>query len=292
VGDVDLTLPGACDRSRGRCRPLLSRPVIPIRDNNPTTRRAYVTLGIIAANVLVFFLWQPRSFASGSGSMSTNQIQIEQTKFLYENAMVPCEVKEGEPITVAEYEREDCGIRPSRQNPEIFPDKHARLAVLTSMFLHAGLLHIGGNMLFLWIFGNNVEDRVGPILFVIFYGVGGVVAAVGHYLSDPTSITPVIGASGAVAAVMGAYFVWWPRALVTTLVFFFIPVRIPAFVFLGIWFVLQFLSNPDSGVATIAHIAGFVFGALIALIFKGQFEERSRVRIAGLDDPWGPYRYR
>jgi membrane associated rhomboid family serine protease len=159
------------------------------------------------------------------------------------------------------------------------------------MFLHAGLLHLGGNMLFLWIFGNNVEDRIGPLLMVVFYGAGGIVAALGHFLSDPTSITPVIGASGAVAAVMGAYFVWWPRALVTTLVFFF-PVRIPAFVFLGIWFVLQFVSNPDSGVATIAHIAGFAFGALVALVFRGMFTERQQTRVARFDDPWGPYRMR
>jgi rhomboid family protein len=174
--------------------------------------------------------------------------------------------------------------------PEFFPDKNARLAILTSMFLHAGLLHLGGNMLFLWIFGNNVEDRMGHIVFLLFYAVGGVVAAMGHFVSDPTSITPVIGASGAVAAVMGAYFVWWPRALVTTLVIVF-PVRIPAFVFLGIWFVLQFLSNPDSGVATVAHIAGFVFGALIAVITRGLFVGRRQSRV-NIDDPWGPYRYR
>jgi membrane associated rhomboid family serine protease len=126
---------------------------------------------------------------------------------------------------------------------------------------------------------------------VVFYGAGGIVAALGHFLSDPTSITPVIGASGAVAAVMGAYFVWWPRALVTTLVFFF-PVRIPAFVFLGIWFVLQFVSNPDSGVATIAHIAGFAFGAVVALVFRGLFTQRQQTRVARFDDPWGPYRMR
>jgi membrane associated rhomboid family serine protease len=267
--------------------------VIPIRDNNPTTRRAYVTLLIIAANVVVFFLWQPHSFATGSGSMSTNRVQQEQTAFLYEHAMVPCEVKEDDPITVGEYVREDCGFvsASARENEEFFPDKHARLAVLTSMFLHASILHIGGNMLFLWIFGNNVEDRVGHVLFLVFYLVGGLVAAGGHYLSDTTSLTPVIGASGAVAAVMGAYFVWWPRALVTTIVFFF-PVRIPAFVFLGIWFVLQFVSNPDSGVATVAHIAGFAFGALIGLLFKGVSGQRQQARVAYRDDPWGPYRHR
>jgi membrane associated rhomboid family serine protease len=260
--------------------------VIPIRDNNPTTRRAYVTLGIIAANVLVFFLWQPHSFASSSGRMAM-QVQQEQTAFLYEHAMVPCEVKEDHPISEPEYVSGRCD---APDEPEFFPDKNARLAILTSMFLHAGLLHLGGNMLFLWIFGNNVEDRMGHIVFLLFYAVGGVVAAMGHFVSDPNSITPVIGASGAVAAVMGAYFVWWPRALVTTLVII-VPVRIPAFVFLGIWFVLQFLSNPDSGVATVAHIAGFVFGALIAVITRGLFVGRQQSRV-NIDDPWGPYRYR
>jgi membrane associated rhomboid family serine protease len=260
--------------------------VIPIRDNNPTKRRPYVTLGLIGINVVVFLFWQPSSFLSSSGRHA-QEIEQEQTNFLYEHALVPCEATEDHPVSLPEF---NSGNSDAPDEPQAFPDKNPRLAVITSMFLHAGLLHLGGNMLFLWIFGNNVEDRMGPALFLLFYLVGGVVAGLGHILSDPQSITPVIGASGAVAAVMGAYLVWWPRAKVTTLIFFFLItwISIPAFVFLGIWFGLQFLTNPDSGVAWVAHVAGFVFGALVALPFRPKTPPVVRVT----DDPWGPYRYR
>jgi membrane associated rhomboid family serine protease len=265
---------------------LLSAAVIPIRDQNPTSRTPYVTLGLIALNVAIFLFWQPNSFLSSSGSRP--DAFREQTQFLYENALVPCEATENHPISEPEYVSGDCD---APDEDQFFPDKRVRLAAITSMFLHAGLLHLGGNMLFLWIFGNNVEDRMRAPLFLVFYLAGGVAASVGHILTDPGSITPVIGASGAVAAVMGAYLVWWPRAKVTTLIFFFLItwISVPAFVFLGIWFVLQFLTNPDSGVAWVAHVVGFVFGALVALPFR---PKSTPVRRVAADDPWGPYRFR
>ena len=140
-----------------------------------------------------------------------------------------------------------------------------------SMFLHGSILHLAGNMLFLWIFGNNVEDHLGPIMYAIFYGVTGVAAMGAHFLADPGSTVPVIGASGAIAGVMGAYLVFWPRAKVLTMVpvLLFFVFYLPAGVVLGIWFAMQFLTNPNEGVAWLAHVGGFAAGVLIALALKG-----------------------
>ena len=137
------------------------------------------------------------------------------------------------------------------------------------MFLHGSILHVLGNMLFLWIFGNNVEDQLGPFWFLVLYLVGGVVASLVHILGNLDSTSPFLGASGAIAVVMGAYIVWFPRARVLTLVpivFIFLPVRLPAIVVLGLWFVLQFFTQSSSGIATLAHIGGFVFGMLVAFV--------------------------
>jgi membrane associated rhomboid family serine protease len=149
----------------------------------------------------------------------------------------------------------------------VFPHKHVFLAVLSSMFLHGGLLHLGGNMLFLWVFGNNVEDRLGRVRYALFYVVAGVVATFTHVFLQPTSTIPVIGASGAIAGVMGAYLVWFPNARVLSLLFFIIA-RIRAKWWLLIWFVSQFFVNPNEGVAWAAHVGGFVFGALVALVLR------------------------
>jgi membrane associated rhomboid family serine protease len=143
---------------------------------------------------------------------------------------------------------------------------------VTSMFLHAGWAHYAGNMLYLWIFGDNVEDRFGHVGYALFYLVGGVFAAAAHALANPTSVVPTIGASGAIAAVMGAYFVLYPRARISSLaiVFFWIRVvSVPAFVYLALWFALQLLAGSaalssapgDAGVAWWAHLGGFAFGA-------------------------------
>jgi membrane associated rhomboid family serine protease len=144
------------------------------------------------------------------------------------------------------------------------------------MFLHGGFLHIAGNMLYLWVFGNNVEDRMGRIPFILFYLAAGVVAVYAQVLTDPHSTVPLIGASGAIAGTLGAYLVMFPHARVLTLVpiFFFLQVaELSAVIVLGFWFVLQALQGVGSlggqvgGVAWWAHIGGFVFGALIALLF-------------------------
>jgi membrane associated rhomboid family serine protease len=156
------------------------------------------------------------------------------------------------------------------------PHKSWLASIFTSMFLHGGWLHIGGNMLFLWIFGNNVEERLGGVRYLLFYLAGGVAAAALQIAVASSSTVPNVGASGAIAAVLGAYIVLYPRARVTTAVFFFFitVIELPAIVVLGGWFVLQLFdgvgglgADVNGGVAYFAHIGGFVFGAAIARLF-------------------------
>jgi membrane associated rhomboid family serine protease len=154
------------------------------------------------------------------------------------------------------------------------------VGLVTSQFLHGGWLHILGNMLYLWIFGNNIEDRLGRVWFLLFYLAGGVAAALAQVAIDPTSDVPMIGASGAIAATLGAYLVLYPRARITSLVFlgfFYQLIDVPALVVLAFWFILQLVdglaslgvASSGGGVAFFAHIGGFVFGALIALLVRG-----------------------
>ena len=227
--------------------------VIPLRDDNPTTRFAFVTLLLIAVNVFVYFVVQPKG-------------GLEEFEFTLERAAIPCELRQWEPLTFVEAQTGDCDAA-TVEGAEIFPRKNVWLAVFTSMFLHGSILHLAGNMLFLWIFGNNVEDHLGPVLYVIFYGVTGVAAMAAHFLVDPGSTIPVIGASGAIAGVMGAYLVLWPKARILTVVplFLFFVVYLPAGLVLGIWFGMQFLTNPNEGVAWVAHIGGFAAGVALGL---------------------------
>jgi len=239
--------------------------VIPIRDDNPTTRRAVVTLLLIVVNVGIYFgIQYPKHSAN------------ESALFEYRWAAVPCEVRTGKPVvivpeTLVAPATDACAVTASGiDTPQTaFPHKNVWLALFFSMFLHASILHVLGNMLFLWVFGNNVEDQLGPFGFLALYLVGGIVASLVYVVGNLDSTTPVLGASGAIAVVMGAYIVWWPRARVLTVIppFFFLPFRIPAAVVLGLWFVLQlFTDSGSSGVATLAHIGGFVFGVLAALL--------------------------
>jgi membrane associated rhomboid family serine protease len=248
--------------------------MIPLKDYNPTTRRAWITLGLIAVNVFVYFLVQPH----GQGSVDPQTEAIREAKFTYAHAAIPCEVTHGRPLTVTEIEDTVNNNDPNAcaahlpPSPEAFPHKNVFLAVLYSMFLHASLIHIAGNMLFLWIFGNNIEDRMGWIGYPIFYVVCGLVAAATQFAISPNSSVPVIGASGAIAGVMGAYLVLFPRARILGLIFI-IPVRIQAFWFLGFWFVLQFFTSPNSGVAWVAHVGGFVFGAIVAFVLRNHLRQ-------------------
>jgi membrane associated rhomboid family serine protease len=148
-----------------------------------------------------------------------------------------------------------------------FPHKNVYLAVLTSLFLHGSLAHLAFNMLFLWIFGNNLEDRWGRVRYLLFYLAAGIVATLAFVLTSPHSVVPLIGASGAIAGVMGAYLVLFPTTRILGLVGF-LPLPLPAWVFLGFWFGSQFLGGSD-GVAYAAHVGGFLFGMAVGGVVRG-----------------------
>ena len=236
--------------------------MLPLRDDNPTSRRAVVTLALIAINIGVYFWVQP----SGSDPLS----QQKSTIFTYEHAAIPCELTTNQPVSPEEIRTNTCNELP--EGPPAFPDKNVLLAALVSMFLHGSLIHLGGNMLFLWVFGNNIEDRLGRVRYLAFYLAGGIAATFVHVMLQPKSAVPVVGASGAIAAVMGAYLALFPNVRVKTLfIFFFIMFRdVSAKWVLGIWFFSQFLTavNPNSGVAWGAHVGGFVFGLAVGLVLK------------------------
>jgi membrane associated rhomboid family serine protease len=230
--------------------------VLPLHDENPTRTKPIVTLLLIAACVVVYFGFQPK----GSGD----------TAFTYRQAAIPCEVTTGHPLTINEIEQATCN-RHDEESPA-FPQKHVWVSILVSMFLHGGLLHLGGNMLFLWIFGNNIEDTKGRVTYLAFYLVSGVVATLTFIALAPTSTVPLIGASGAIAGVMGAYLVLFPRVRIKTLFFFFIILfrSVEARWLLAFWFVSQFFVNPSEGVAWTAHVGGFVFGVLVGLVWRAR----------------------
>jgi membrane associated rhomboid family serine protease len=257
--------------------------VLPLGDDNPVARPTVVTWLIIAACLVAYFVWQPTPFSD----------TVDDIEFNLQYAAIPCEVVEDRPLTVGEVQAtfnlgqdNACDID-AGQSPAFDPGKNVWLAVVTSMFLHGSVLHIGGNLLFLWIFGNNVEDRLGKIGFAAFYLAGGVVATLAHVVVGTDSTVPMVGASGAIAAVMGAYLVWFPNARVRTAVIFFLitVIYLPAKWVLGFWFVLQFFTDPNQGVAWMAHVGGFVFGVLVALLFRGR-GDRVRLAPTGYRDPW------
>jgi membrane associated rhomboid family serine protease len=255
--------------------------VIPLRDDNPTSRFAVVTFAIIALNVVAFVFWEP-TFATGQ------QGQDRQQTFFFCHAMIPYEVTHGETLDqggtdAAEEIAQDFNVSQAdarefqREYGQVCHGKVWWQSIFVSMFLHGGWLHIGGNMLFLWVFGNNVEDKIGRIFYVLFYIAGGLAATLAQVAVGANSVVPNLGASGAIAAVLGAYLVMFPRRRVLTVVpFLFIPFFLPAFVVLGLWFVLQLFNgvaslsptiNAGGGIAFFAHVGGFVFGLLMALLF-------------------------
>lgn len=231
--------------------------MIPIRDSIPSTRTPVVTIGLIAVTALVFLL----------------QVQDPQGDLIERYGLVPARLfGGGGPLQAYTLQDTVYGLvrEPRELAAAAIPDW---LTLFTCVFLHGGFLHFAGNMWFLWVFGDNVEERMGRLGFLGFYLVAGVLASLTHLLTQQDSTVPTIGASGAIAGVMGAYMLLYPKSQVLTLlpIFFLFFVVIPAPVFLGIWFLLQFfqgtmsLSNLDSGgVAWWAHIGGFAFGALVA----------------------------
>jgi membrane associated rhomboid family serine protease len=246
--------------------------MIPLYDHNPTRTRPYVTIGLIVACAWVYFFVQPtQSRVVGSGAQAK---AVAEARFNLDHAAIPRELTTGRPLTDAEV---GTTIGPpqllceSLNGGACFPKKNVYLSVLMSMFLHGSLLHLAGNMLFLWVFGNNIEDEFGKVKFVVFYLVAGLAATVAQVLLDPNSTIPMVGASGAIAGVMGAYLVIFPNVPIRTLLFFgiFAFLRdIAAKWLLGFWFVSQFFIGPNSGVAYMAHVGGFVFGILVGLVWR------------------------
>jgi membrane associated rhomboid family serine protease len=172
------------------------------------------------------------------------------------------------------------GVRFDKQVDNLFavlearncPRKNVWFSIFMSMFLHGSIAHLGFNMLFLWVFGNNVEDRLGRLRYVMFYVLAGIAAAYAQSFVFPDSATPLVGASGAIAGILGAYLLMFPRAPILTLVVFFL-VPIPAFVMIGVWFLTQLFSSVgsvsgDTGVAYMAHVGGFLAGMLLLLVFR------------------------
>ena len=265
--------------------------MIPLKDDIPTERFPIVTVLLILACALVF-AWQ-LSFSDSESASTSYPTISERTENTIEFGAIPyrllnpgaeCELGAAEVSpAVAEAAVVCRGTEKYREAVALHRDNRATipapepldepawyLTILTSMFMHGGFLHIIFNMLFLWVFGNNVEDAMGRVKFLLFYLAGGAAAVYAQSVIDPSSTVPTIGASGAVAAVLGAYLLLHPRARVYTLLFYVIA-PLPAFAVLAIWFLLQFLpavgqvTAPDvagESVAYMAHVGGFVFGLL------------------------------
>lgn len=223
--------------------------MIPLKDVNPREKTPFVTYFLIIVNILTFLF----EISLGRGiEVFLKEFGVIPLKFVYNFLNYPF-------------------------------DFYNYLPLFTSLFLHGGFLHLLGNMLSLWIFGDNVEDKMGHFFYFLFYFISGIGASLAHIITNFSSPIPTIGASGAISGVMGAYFYFFPRARVLTLIpiFFFIQlVEIPAFIFLGLWFLIQLFSGALSfgggsgGVAWWAHIGGFIFGYLIARILFYRKKQR------------------
>jgi membrane associated rhomboid family serine protease len=227
--------------------------LIPLKDYNPTTKPPIITVVFIIINILVQVI---RNLGGSYYFQSTT------ASF----GAIPYEIMHG------------VDIEPLINHPVYYN-------LVTSMFMHAGWEHLLGNMLFLWVFGNNIEDYLGHIRFFIFYILGGIVAAYSHILTDPSSTIPMVGASGAISAVMGAYILLYPAARVKTLiwvVFYITLVDLPAFVVLGLWIGYQVLlgmtdiGRSGGGTAWFAHIGGFIYGLLYMSLFRATHKNRLR----------------
>jgi membrane associated rhomboid family serine protease len=249
--------------------------LIPLKDDIPTRRFPVLTVAIIVACAFVYFFVE-------QGGLGLGQTGDEK---VLEYGAIPYEVThpgkgcaEVAGQVVCEGQAGVVGTAPDQAPWWV--------TVFSSMFMHGSLLHLGGNMLFLWIFGNNIEDSMGRLRFVAFYLLGGIVALAGQVLIDPNATVPTVGASGAIAAVLGAYALLYPRARVLTVVFiiiFFTILRLPALLVLGLWFLIQVaygasdltqpLGGQGGGVAYFAHIGGFLFGLALIRLFADRAQD-------------------
>jgi membrane associated rhomboid family serine protease len=249
--------------------------VFPLKDSIPTRRFPILTVLIIAINVFMYFGFQEGRWG----------LPEDDTKTIDYGA-IPYEITH--PGDQCELDRQTGRILCEGQEGvagEAEDQPSTWLTLLTSMFMHGSLLHLGGNMLFLWIFGNNIEDSMSRWRFVLFYLAGGLAALLGQTALDTEAAIPTVGASGAIAAVLGAYALLYPRARVVTLILiivFFTIVELPALLVLGGWFLLQVLygsadlaqpTGGEGGVAYFAHIGGFVFGLILIRLFANNVHE-------------------
>jgi membrane associated rhomboid family serine protease len=256
--------------------------MLPIRDNNPTKTFPVVTIGLILTNLFVYY----------------KQVTLGPA-FDAKFSLIPQEVTTGQQLTgIVTVSAGHVFFQPGIPTSPLagnqillLPPPHpCWITIFTAMFMHAGLLHIGGNMLVLWIFGDNVEDALGKVRYLFFYLICGVAAAIAQIAIAPTSLIPTLGASGAIAGVMAAYIVMYPRARVLSVIFlvFFVFFReISAFWVIGIWIALQVIpgisslnTNMSGGIAYFAHIGGFVTGLILTLLLGGNRLSASQRRRA------------
>jgi membrane associated rhomboid family serine protease len=248
--------------------------VFPLKDDIPTRRFPILTVAIIVACAVVYFVFEQGFWSLGE---TGNERVIEYGAIPYEitNPGEECAPDASQTQIVCEGQPGVTGSAPDQ--PPWW------VTIFSSMFMHGSLLHLGGNMLFLWIFGNNIEDSMSRWRFVVFYLLGGVAALLAQVLIDTNSTVPTVGASGAIAAVLGGYAILYPHARVITLIFIiiiFTIVELPALIVLGLWFVLQLLPaftqpvvDSGGGVAYFAHIGGFIFGLVLIKAFANNPHE-------------------
>ena len=228
--------------------------MIPLKDDNPTSGRPVVTYFLIGICVVVFFM------QLGSESYRTGQL-------FYSYGLIPSVLMGHD------------------QLPMDFYAVPAYLTIFSSMFMHGGFMHLIGNMLYMWIFADNIEDNLGPKKFIVFYLLCGIGAAMAQVLADPSSQVPMVGASGAIGGVLGAYIINYPKAKVLVLIplgFFLFSQKIRALYVLGFWFILQFInssmmSSQGGGVAYAAHIGGFVSGMVLILFFNKKRKRKTKI---------------
>ena len=249
--------------------------MVPLKDDIPTRRFPVLTVAIIAICCAVYFLFEHGLWDLGA---TGNERVLEYGAIPYEITHPGKECAEAAGQLVCEGQPGVSGTAPDQAPWWV--------TIFTSMFMHGSLLHLAGNMLFLWIFGNNIEDSMDEFRFVLFYLAGGVIAVAAQVLVDPNAAVPTVGASGAIAAVLGGYAVLYPRARVITVVFiviFFTIIELPALLVLGFWILIQlFLGANDlgsqaaggsGGVAYFAHIGGFVFGLIAIRLFANRVQD-------------------
>jgi membrane associated rhomboid family serine protease len=237
--------------------------VIPLKDNVAADRFPLVTVALIAANFIVYILAVRHGGSFISGPTEFQEVRYSAIPYALTHPGTHCGLTVSGAVACQRHGVPLADYIPTWET------------IFTGMFMHASIIHIGGNMLFLWIFGNNVEDALGRVKYLAFYLVSGIAALALQVAVAPNSMVPTLGASGAIAGVLGAYIVLYPRARVLTLVliiFFFTVIEIPAYVMLGIWFAIQAVfgasglttaSGSGGGVAYFAHIGGFLFGFLV-----------------------------